>query len=100
MLLVNLLTDMLPAMTIALRSPALHSPEQLLHEGPEASLGGALRESDRPAGGDDGRRGSRRVAARPADGNLAACQHGARLRRWWAPSSGKPLSSGAPARLC
>jgi cation-transporting ATPase I len=42
MLLVNLLTDMLPAMTIALRSPSRRSPEELLHEGPEASLGGAL----------------------------------------------------------
>jgi cation-transporting ATPase I len=42
MLLVNLLTDMLPAMTIALRSPTRRSPEELLHEGPEASLGGAL----------------------------------------------------------
>jgi cation-transporting ATPase I len=42
LLLVNLLTDMLPAMTIALRSPAQRSPEELLHEGPEASLGGAL----------------------------------------------------------
>jgi cation-transporting ATPase I len=42
MLLVNLLTDMLPAMTIALRSPARRTPEELLHEGPEASLGGAL----------------------------------------------------------
>jgi cation-transporting ATPase I len=42
MLLVNLLTDMLPAMTIALRSPNRRSPEELLHEGPEASLGGAL----------------------------------------------------------
>ena len=42
LLLVNLLTDMLPAMTIALRSPAHRSPEELLHEGPEASLGGAL----------------------------------------------------------
>ena len=42
MLLVNLLTGMLPAMTIALRSPSRRSPEELLHEGPEASLGGAL----------------------------------------------------------
>ena len=42
LLLVNLLTDMLPALTIALRSPARRSPEELLHEGPEASLGGAL----------------------------------------------------------
>jgi cation-transporting ATPase I len=41
-LLVNLLTDMLPAMTIALRPPTNLSPEFLLHEGPEASLGAAL----------------------------------------------------------
>ncbi len=42
LLLVNLLTDMLPAMTIALRPPSKRSPEALLHEGPEESLGGAL----------------------------------------------------------
>lgn len=42
LLLVNLLTDMLPAMTIALRPPVRRSPEELLHEGPDASLGGAL----------------------------------------------------------
>jgi cation-transporting P-type ATPase I len=42
LLLVNLLTDMLPAMTIALRPPPRRSPEDLLHEGPDASLGGAL----------------------------------------------------------
>jgi cation-transporting ATPase I len=42
LLLVNLLTDMLPAMTIALRPPGHRSPEELLQEGPEASLGGAL----------------------------------------------------------
>jgi cation-transporting ATPase I len=41
-LLVNLLTDMLPAMTIALRPPPGRTSEELLHEGPEASLGGAL----------------------------------------------------------
>ena len=41
-LLVNLLTDMLPAMTIAMRPPANRSPETLLHEGPDASLGSAL----------------------------------------------------------
>ncbi|MDA8314056.1 MAG: HAD-IC family P-type ATPase [Actinomycetota bacterium] len=41
-LLVNLLTDMMPAMTIALRPPPGRSSEELLHEGPEASLGGAL----------------------------------------------------------
>ncbi len=42
LLLVNLLTDMVPAMAIALQPPATTSPEALLHEGPEASLGGAL----------------------------------------------------------
>jgi cation-transporting ATPase I len=42
LLLVNLLTDMLPAMAIALRPPIRRSPEDLLHEGPEASLGGPL----------------------------------------------------------
>jgi cation-transporting ATPase I len=42
LLLVNLLTDMLPAMTIAMRPPANRSPEMLLHEGPDASLGSAL----------------------------------------------------------
>ena len=42
LLLVNLLTDMVPAMAISLQPPATTSPEALLHEGPEASLGGAL----------------------------------------------------------
>lgn len=41
LLLVNLLTDMLPAMTIAARPPA-DQPGKLLAEGPEASLGAAL----------------------------------------------------------
>ena len=42
LLLVNLLTDLLPAMTIALRPPTERSPEAILHEGPDASLGSAL----------------------------------------------------------
>ncbi len=42
LLLVNLLTDMVPAMAIALRPAPLRTPEELLHEGPDASLGGAL----------------------------------------------------------
>jgi cation-transporting ATPase I len=42
LLLVNLLTDLLPAMTIALRPPTQRSPEVILHEGPDASLGSAL----------------------------------------------------------
>ena len=41
LLLVNLLTDMLPAMAIAARPPAA-DPGKLLAEGPEASLGAAL----------------------------------------------------------
>ncbi len=42
LLLVNVLTDAAPAMAIAVRQPARPSPEQLLREGPEASLGGPL----------------------------------------------------------
>lgn len=42
LLLVNLLTDMLPAMAVAIRPPSASSPERLLSEGPEASLGAAL----------------------------------------------------------
>jgi cation-transporting ATPase I len=42
LLLVNLLTDMLPAMAVAVRPPAATSPEKLLAEGPEASLGSSL----------------------------------------------------------
>ncbi|GGP87023.1 HAD-IC family P-type ATPase [Streptosporangium pseudovulgare] len=42
LLLVNLLTDMLPALAVAVRPPASTSPEKLLAEGPEASLGASL----------------------------------------------------------
>jgi cation-transporting ATPase I len=42
LLLVNLLTDVLPAMAVAVRPPPDVSPDQLLAEGPEASLGGVL----------------------------------------------------------
>jgi cation-transporting P-type ATPase I len=42
LLLVNLLTDAAPAMAVAVRQPTRPSPEQLLREGPEASLGGPL----------------------------------------------------------
>jgi calcium-translocating P-type ATPase len=42
LLLVNLLTDALPALAIALRRPRGVTPEQLLREGPDASLGEAL----------------------------------------------------------
>lgn len=42
LLLVNLLTDMAPATAIAMRPPADITPDQLLREGPHASLGAAL----------------------------------------------------------
>ncbi|MET7466039.1 cation-translocating P-type ATPase [Nonomuraea sp. NPDC005501] len=42
LLLVNLLTDMLPAMAVAVRPPGAADPDRLLAEGPEASLGTAL----------------------------------------------------------
>jgi len=42
LLLVNLLTDVAPAMAIALRPPAPHAHAALAHEGPEASLGELL----------------------------------------------------------
>jgi cation-transporting ATPase I len=39
LLLVNLLTDTAPALAIAVRQPSRPTPEQLVREGPEASLG-------------------------------------------------------------
>ncbi len=42
LLLVNLLTDMAPALAIALREPDDRSPEALLHAGPDESLGWSL----------------------------------------------------------
>jgi cation-transporting ATPase I len=42
LLLVNLLTDMLPAMTVAMQPPPGQTPDTLLHEGPDSSLGAAL----------------------------------------------------------
>lgn len=42
LLVVNLLTDVLPALAIAIRPPPEATAEDLLAEGPEASLGGAL----------------------------------------------------------
>ncbi len=42
LLLVNLFTDVAPSMAIALRPPPDITPDQLLHEGPEDSLGEAL----------------------------------------------------------
>jgi cation-transporting ATPase I len=41
-LLVNLLTDLAPAVAIAMRPPRDRSPERLRHEGPQRSLGTAL----------------------------------------------------------
>jgi cation-transporting ATPase I len=42
LLLVNLLTDMAPSMALAVRPPGRASPETLLAEGPDVSLGTAL----------------------------------------------------------
>lgn len=42
LLLVNLLTDMLPAIALAARPPSGVTHEELLEEGPDRSLGGAL----------------------------------------------------------
>jgi cation-transporting ATPase I len=42
LMLVNLLTDAIPALTIAVRPPAHTTPERLMGEGPERSLGAAL----------------------------------------------------------
>jgi cation-transporting ATPase I len=43
LLLVNMLTDVVPALVLAARRPAGSTPEALLAEGPDASLGPALR---------------------------------------------------------
>lgn len=42
LLVVNLLTDVAPALAIAVRPPPRHTPEALLAEGPDASLGSSL----------------------------------------------------------
>ncbi|MGW0889670.1 HAD-IC family P-type ATPase [Saccharopolyspora sp. NPDC002578] len=42
LLVVNMLTDVLPAIAIAVRPPPHATPERLLSEGPDASLGTAL----------------------------------------------------------
>ncbi len=42
LLLVNLFTDLAPAIAVALRRPEAQAAERLLREGPEASLGAAL----------------------------------------------------------
>ncbi len=42
LLLVNMLTDMVPSLVLAVRQPASATPEMLLRQGPEASLGSAL----------------------------------------------------------
>jgi cation-transporting P-type ATPase I len=44
LLLVNLLTDLVPALTVALRTPPPEAAASLLAEGPDSSLGSALTE--------------------------------------------------------
>lgn len=45
LLLVNLLTDVAPALAIAVRAPSGSTPDQLLREGPDSSLGASLNRS-------------------------------------------------------
>ncbi|MEW6475383.1 MAG: cation-transporting P-type ATPase [Actinomycetota bacterium] len=45
LLLVNMLTDVAPAMAIAMQAPARRSFAELLREGPDASLGSALNQA-------------------------------------------------------
>ncbi|HEX5190141.1 MAG TPA: HAD-IC family P-type ATPase [Streptosporangiaceae bacterium] len=42
LLLVNMLTDMVPSLVLAMRQPQSATPEALLREGPDVSLGSAL----------------------------------------------------------
>ncbi|TVT26230.1 cation-transporting P-type ATPase, partial [Amycolatopsis rhizosphaerae] len=66
LLLVNLLTDVLPAMAVAVRPPPGVSPDQLLTEGPETSLGSALlRDVYRRAAVTAGAAGAGWLLARP-----------------------------------
>jgi cation-transporting ATPase I len=44
LLLVNLLTDLIPALAVAVRPPRHITPETLLREGPDAAVGSALTE--------------------------------------------------------
>ncbi|MGW5641236.1 HAD-IC family P-type ATPase [Saccharopolyspora sp. NPDC003752] len=74
LLVVNLLTDIMPAIAIAVRPPPQATPEKLLAEGPEASLGSAL---------------ARDVSAR------AAATAGAAGLAWML---ARPLSTAAQAR--
>ncbi|MEV0700451.1 cation-translocating P-type ATPase [Saccharopolyspora sp. NPDC050389] len=74
LLVVNLLTDIMPAIAIAVRPPPHATPEKLLAEGPEASLGSAL---------------ARDVSAR------AAATAGAAGLAWML---ARPLSTAAQAR--
>jgi cation-transporting ATPase I len=65
LLLVNMLTDVVPAMALAARRPPGVTPEQLLAEGPDASLGESLnRDIGVRAGATAGAAGAAYVAAR------------------------------------
>jgi hypothetical protein len=49
LLLVNLLTDVFPAMGTAIQAPEADAPDGLLFEGPGSSLGGSLKRRSRCA---------------------------------------------------
>ena len=88
LLLVNLLTDLAPAMAIAVRPPA-RRPRTLLPEGPDSSLGAtltreiALRAGATTLGATAGWTVARHTGSRRRAGTVA-------LAPWSAPSSARP----------
>ena len=97
LLLVNLLTDLAPALAVALRPPDPGSASTLLAEGPEASLGSALTEEvavravATAAGATAAWLGARATGRRPGP-----APSGSRL--WSALSSGRHCWSAGAAR--
>ncbi len=99
LLLVNLLTDIAPAMAIAVRPPAEGTVESVLREGPDRSLGSALdraiilRAASTAAGARWGGAPPVSPGRRRGPAPSRSCRSSGR-------SSGRPWSSGAPARWC
>jgi cation-transporting ATPase I len=104
LLLVNLLTDLLPSTALAVRPPRTRSPEDLLREGPDASLGGALMRDVLTRGAlTAGAAGSGWVVARATGSGRRASTValvslvGAQLGQTALLSNGSPLVLGASA---
>ena len=97
LLLVNLLTDLAPALAVALRPPDPGSASTLLAEGPEASLGSALTEEvavravATTAGATAAWLGARATGSRPGPAPSG-------WRLWSARSSGRHCWSAGAAR--